>query len=201
MDRTIPTETSVPTGLGALAPVPLPQACRLLNHGPTVLVAAEHAGRRNVMAAAWNMPLDFDPPKVAVVLDKATFTRRLIEANGGRFVLAVPCRAQVALVSAVGTTSGADVDKDAAAPGLAWLEDAPAGAPMPRGCVAWLACVRLPEPAIERGYDLFVAQVERAWSDPRAFSDGRWHFDGGEALRTLHHVAGGNYLVAGDWAR
>ena len=46
-------------------PVELPKAHRLLNHGPTTLVAAEHSGRRNVMAAAWVMPLDFDPPKFA----------------------------------------------------------------------------------------------------------------------------------------
>ena len=31
--------------------------------------------RRNIMAAAWAMPLDFDPPKVAVVIDKSTLTR------------------------------------------------------------------------------------------------------------------------------
>ena len=58
-----------------IAPVELSQAYRLLNHGPTVLVSAAHGGRRNVMAAAWSMPLDFAPPKVAVVLDKSTFTR------------------------------------------------------------------------------------------------------------------------------
>ena len=48
--------------------VALPHAYRLLNHGPTVLVSAAHAGRANVMAAAWAMPLDFDPPKVTVVI-------------------------------------------------------------------------------------------------------------------------------------
>ncbi|HRH72362.1 MAG TPA: flavin reductase, partial [Zoogloea sp.] len=74
-----------------LQPVPLSKACRLLNHGPTVLVSSAHAGRRNVMAAAWTMPLDFDPPKVAVVIDKSTFTRELIEASG-EFVLALPTR-------------------------------------------------------------------------------------------------------------
>ena len=49
--------------------VDLAKAYRLLNHGPTVLVSAAHNGQRNIMAAAWAMPLDFAPPKVAVVLD------------------------------------------------------------------------------------------------------------------------------------
>ena len=38
-------------------PVPLAKAYRLLNHGPTVLVSAAHDGQRNIMAAAWAMPL------------------------------------------------------------------------------------------------------------------------------------------------
>ena len=36
--------------------VDLQHAYRLLNHGPTVLVGSAHAGRINVMAAAWAMP-------------------------------------------------------------------------------------------------------------------------------------------------
>lgn len=42
--------------------VPLPKSYRLLNHGPTVLVTSAAGRRRNVMAAAWAMPVDFDPP-------------------------------------------------------------------------------------------------------------------------------------------
>jgi flavin reductase (DIM6/NTAB) family NADH-FMN oxidoreductase RutF len=72
--------------------VPLPKAYLLLNHGPTVLVSSAHGERRNVMAAAWNDAARlFDPPKVAVVIDKATLTRELVEASG-EFVLNVPSR-------------------------------------------------------------------------------------------------------------
>lgn len=181
-------------------PVPLAKAYRLLNHGPTVLLSAEHGGRRNTMAAAWNMPLDFDPPKVAVVIDKAVFTRGLVEASG-RFVLSLPCAAQRSLVDAVGGASGRSLDKEAAF-GLRYLagEAAPAesgGQPLVAGSVAWLACRRLPQPTIEQAHDLFLAEVEAAWADPRVFSNGRWHFDGHDALRTLHHVAGGAYFTPG----
>lgn len=82
----------------------------LLNHGPAVLVSSAHDGRRNLMAAAWAMPLDFDPPKVAVVIDKATLTRELVEASG-EFVLDVPSRQQAAITLAVGTQSGRETDK------------------------------------------------------------------------------------------
>lgn len=86
-------------------PVPLNKAYRLLNHGPTVLVSAAYDGQRNIMAAAWAMPLDFEPPKVAVVLDKSTWTRQLLEASG-TFVLNVPCVDQADIVQTVGNTSG-----------------------------------------------------------------------------------------------
>jgi flavin reductase (DIM6/NTAB) family NADH-FMN oxidoreductase RutF len=177
-------------------PVDLPKAYRLLNHGPTVLVSAAHDGRRNTMAAAWNMPLDFDPPKVAVVLDKATFTRTLVEASG-RFVLAVPTRSQAALTTVLGGVSGRDVDKEATL-GLGYLHDGDDAMPRVAGCVAWLACRLLPEPQVQQAYDLFLGEVMAAWADRRVFSAGRWHFDGHDELRTLHHIAGGAYFTPGS---
>uniref|UniRef100_UPI00311E7676 flavin reductase family protein n=1 Tax=Pseudomonas viridiflava TaxID=33069 RepID=UPI00311E7676 len=66
----------------SIAPVELSKAYRLLNHGPTVLVSARHAGGTNVMAAAWACALDFSPPKLTVVIDKATRTRALVEGSG-----------------------------------------------------------------------------------------------------------------------
>lgn len=222
-----------PLAVQPVAPqaVPLDRAYRLLNHGPTVLLSASHEGRRNVMAVAWNMALDFTPPKVAVVIDKSTFTRGLVEGSGA-FVLSVPCRQQSELVTAIGNCSGKEVDKLATLDGLHYL-DSPAtvhepgraaaaspseaahafpGAslgvgpgeelstplPLVAGCIAWLACRVLQEPAIQQRYDLFLGEVVAAWADPRVYSAGRWHFDGHDELRTIHHIAGGHYFVAGD---
>ncbi|MBT2373543.1 flavin reductase family protein [Pseudomonas fluorescens] len=177
-------------------PVPLSKAYRLLNHGPTVLVSAAHNGQRNIMAAAWAMPLDFEPPKVAVVLDKATWTRQLLE-GAGSFVLNVPCVAQADIVQTVGNTTGSDRDKFEAY-GLQAFTGEQTDAPMLEGCVAWLECRLLPEPHNQQTYDLFLAEVIAAQADERVFSDGRWHFEGQDALRTLHHVAGGNFLTIGQ---
>ncbi|MDQ8002639.1 MAG: flavin reductase family protein [Bordetella sp.] len=183
-------------------PVDLAKAYRLLNHGPTVLVSAAADGRRNLMAAAWAMPLDFAPPKVAVVLDKATYTRRLIEASG-EFVLQVPVRAQLDLVDALGNVSGTDDDALGGrdkfdAFGLSTFAGSATGVPLLEGCVAWLECRLLPEPPIQQRYDLFLGEVIAAQADTRVFSNGRWHFDGHDDLRTLHHVAGGHFIVDGE---
>ncbi|MDD1137696.1 MULTISPECIES: flavin reductase family protein [Pseudomonas] len=183
-------------------PVPLNKAYRLLNHGPTVLVSAAHDGQRNIMAAAWAMPLDFEPPKVAVVLDKSTWTRQLLEASG-TFVLNVPCVNQADIVQTVGSTSGLEINRDQGqdkfqAYGLQSFAGEQVEAPMLDGCVAWLECRLLPEPRNHEQYDLFLAEVIAAQADSRVFSDGRWHFEGHDELRTLHHVAGGNFLKIGD---
>ncbi len=54
------------------------------------------------MAAAWACVLDYgQAPKVTVVLDKATFTRELIEASGF-FALQLPTRAMATLTVGVG---------------------------------------------------------------------------------------------------
>ena len=71
-------------------------------------------------------------------------------------------------------------------------------APLLEGCVVWLECRLLPEPHNQQTYDLFLAEVVSAQADERVFSDGRWHFEGHDELRTLHHVAEGNFLTIGD---
>ncbi|MDD3353306.1 flavin reductase family protein [Zoogloea sp.] len=175
--------------------VPLAQAYRLLNHGPTVLVSSAHAGRRNVMAAAWSMPLDFDPPKVAVVIDKSTLTRTLIEASG-EFVLAVPTRALAETTLAAGSCSGRDGDKFTALE-FDTLPASRVAAPLPAGCIAWLECRVLDEPHLQRTYDLFLAEVVLAWADPEVYSEGRWHFPA-DGRRSIHYVAGGQFFATGD---
>ena len=86
-------------------PVALEHASRLINHGPTVLVTSSDGTRRNVMATAWSMPVEFTPPRIAVVIDKHTFTRELIAASG-TFAICLPGSALVDLTHAVGSTSG-----------------------------------------------------------------------------------------------
>lgn len=175
--------------------VDLPRATRLLNHGPVTLVGSAHDGARNVMAASWAMPLDFDPPKVAVVIDANSHTRTLVEASGV-FTLSLPCRAIAAQVLQAGSFSGRDGDKFAAT-GLTPLAAERVGAPLVAECVAWLECRVLPRPDNQQRHDLFLAEVVAAAADDRVFRDGRWHFDD-PALRTLHYFGGSVFAPTGD---
>ena len=179
----------------AFTPVALEHASRLINHGPTVLVTAAHGGRRNLMAAAWSMPVEFSPPRIAIVIDKNTFTRELIAASG-TFGVCIPGAALADLTFAVGSCSGRDGDKFAAA-GLGRFAAARIAAPLLAGCAAWLECRVLPEPHNARRYDLFIAEVLAAHADPALFSDGAWHFPDAERT-TLHYQSGGRFFATGE---
>lgn len=182
-------------------PVPLDKAYRLMNHGPTVLVSSAHAGQHNVMAAAWSCPLDFAPPKVTLVIDKATASRALVEGSGC-FVLNVPARALATQTMGVGTDSAKDVPDKLQRHGVQLFNVPETAVPLVQGCVAWLACRLVPELHNQQAYDLFIGEVTAAWADERVFSAGRWHFeDALPELRTLHYVAGGQFYAIGESVR
>ncbi len=175
--------------------VPLRSAYKLINHGPTTLISTAHGERRNVMAAAWVMALDFEPPKLAAVIASSTFTRELVLASG-EFVVQTPTLAQRALTIAVGSESGRDRDKFAAH-GIATSAASKVRAPLIEGCAAWLECVRIGEPAMEERYDLFVGEVVAAWVESECW-DGRGFAFARDEQRTIHHLAGGVFFATGS---
>jgi flavin reductase (DIM6/NTAB) family NADH-FMN oxidoreductase RutF len=175
-------------------PVALEHASRLINHGPTVLVTSTDGKRRNVMAAAWSMPVEFTPPRIAIVIDKHTFTRELI-AKSGTFGICVPTAAAIDFTYAVGSCSGKDVDK------FERFAIAPVAGPrlgvpiIEPGCAAWMECKLISEPHTEDAYDTCFGEVVAAAADSRVFHNGHWTFDASNSdLHTIHHLGGGNFV-------
>jgi flavin reductase (DIM6/NTAB) family NADH-FMN oxidoreductase RutF len=177
-----------------MTPVALEHASRLVNFGPTVLVSTAHQGRRNVMAAAWSMPVEFTPPRIAVVVDKKTFTHELLMASG-YFALGLPTPPLADFTYAVGTRSGREGDKFQQL-GLEPDTNNPLGLPLVPGCSAWLLLRRIPEPHAETAYDTVFGEVIWAAADARIFANGRWDFrDDNADLHTLHHLGAGKFAV------
>lgn len=174
--------------------VRLEHASRLINHGPTVLVTSAHGGRRNVMAAAWSMPVEFTPPRIAVVIDKHTFTRELAQASGG-FGLCLPGLALADLTYSVGQHSGREGDKFERY-GIETTTGPVLGVPLIEpGCAAWLECRLIPEHHTEDAYDTCFAEVVAAAADPRIFANGHWLFNDSNAeLQTIHHLGAGLFV-------
>ena len=167
---------------------------KLINHGPTTLITSAAGAKRNVMAAAWVMALDINPPKVAAVIAEDTYTRELVDASG-ELVVALPTRAMVDVTYAVGSVSGREIDKFEKYA----LKTSPAtkvAPPLVEGCAAWLECRVIREPHHEKAYDLFVAEVVAAWADDASWKNNSWQFANDDA-RTIHHLARGDFLVSG----
>ena len=176
-------------------PVTPAHAYRLLNHGPTTLVSTAHAGHRNVMAAAWVMPIDFEPSKLVAVIAADTFTRELLVASG-ECVVQAPTTLQIELTYAVGSRSGRDGDKFASL-GIATEPASQVGAPLVAGCAAWLECRVVAEPAVQERHDLFVLECVAAWADDVLFQQGEWRF-ASDGPRTIHHCKGGVFFATGE---
>ena len=183
-------------------PVDLSHASRLVNHGPTVLISTVHEGRRNLMAAAWSMPVEFSPSRIAVVIDKSTFTCEQVHASG-KLALNIPCRQQADLTYTVGSVSGRD-DLSAGQDkfsryNIASFTGASLGLPLVEGCVAWLECRVISEPHTQQAYDTFFVEVVAAQADNRVFANGRWHMvPENRDLHTLHHLGAGVFAVPSD---
>jgi flavin reductase (DIM6/NTAB) family NADH-FMN oxidoreductase RutF len=178
--------------------VALPHASRLVNHGPTVLVTTEHQGRRNIMAAAWSMPVEFTPPRIAVVVDKKTFTSELLQASG-RFALCLPVPALADVTYRVGSESGRDIRDGSdkfARHGIETFAGPTLGLPLVQGCCAWLELRHIPEAHSEQAYDTVFGEVVSAQADDRVFTNGRWSFrPDNAAWHTLHHLGAGAFAV------
>jgi len=191
----------MPDAMEHFEAVALHHASRLINHGPTVLVTSAHGAARNVMAAAWSMPVEFDPPRIAVVIDKNTYTRELVTASGA-FGICLPGTTLVELTHAVGSASGRSLDKFAHH-AIATRPGPVLGMPLiERGCAAWMECRLIREPHTEDAYDTCFAEVVAAAADTRIFSRGRWNYRNDNAeLQTIHHLGGGNFVRAGGTLR
>jgi flavin reductase (DIM6/NTAB) family NADH-FMN oxidoreductase RutF len=178
-------------------PVKLEHASRLINHGPTVLITSAHGGRRDVMAAAWSMPVEFTPPRIAVVIDKRTFTRELAAASG-TFGLIVPGAAMIDLAYAVGSTTGREIVDKFETFGIDTVTGPVLGLPLiETNCAAWMECRLISEPHTEDAYDTCFAEVVSAAADTRIFADGHWNVDESNTpLHTIHHLGAGKFVTA-----
>lgn len=164
-----------------------------------VLVCSAHGARRNVMAAAWSMPVQFSPPRVAVEIDKSTFTCDLVRASGA-FALCIPGRCICPPDLHGRQRECARVRRRGSACG----QIHPVRHRHLRGPGAGLAIggrlcglARVPrDRRAPRAADLrhLVWRSGIGEADPRVFADGRWSFREDNAeLHTLHHLGAGHF--------
>lgn len=174
--------------------VHLSKSYKIFNHGPTSIVTSAFAGKQNIMAASWCMPVDFSPAKVAVVIDSNTLTRELIDASG-EFGLQFPMRKLAQQTLDVGSISGRECDKFSRF-GLETFSAEKISAPLLHGCIGWLECKVIKQGG--ENLDVIIGEVLAAWADAEQFIDGRWQFSDDAQKRSIHYMAGGEFYMTGE---
>jgi flavin reductase (DIM6/NTAB) family NADH-FMN oxidoreductase RutF len=77
-------------------------AYKLISLGSVIMISSSLNGKLNVMANAWNCPLDFSPSKVLVIVGRESTTRHYIDESG-EFIINVASSNQKDLVVKVGS--------------------------------------------------------------------------------------------------
>jgi flavin reductase (DIM6/NTAB) family NADH-FMN oxidoreductase RutF len=168
-------------------PLRLSHVYRLLEPGPVVLLATSSGGRPNVMPMSWHTMIDFEPPLVGCVVSDRNHTFETLKATR-EGVIAIPTADLGRAVVGCGNVSGRRVDKFRRF-GLTPVAASRVAAPLVAECWANLEC-RVVDASLARKYDLFVLEVVAAWVDPRE-----------RRPRTLHHLGGDRFMVAGETIR
>jgi len=127
--------------------------------------------------------IDFDPPLVGCVIGDQSLTFKTLKA-AKECVINIPTLEIAKKVLAAGAVSGAKVDKFAKF-GLTPKKASAVKAPLIEECYASLEC-ELADARMAGKYNLFILKVVKAWVDASKKNP-----------KTLHHLGGDSFIVAG----
>jgi flavin reductase (DIM6/NTAB) family NADH-FMN oxidoreductase RutF len=172
-------------GIMSFKSIPITNAYRLINHGPTVLITSRLGEKINVMTAAWQMPVSFKPMLVAVSIGHERFSHKLI-LEGREFVINIPHLEMIKEVLCCGTHSGKDKDKFDLC-NLSPVKAQKVKIPLIKECIGNIECKLYVH--YEAGdHTIFVGEVVAA-SVKEGIFDGHLKVELDEA-KTLHHLGG-----------
>jgi flavin reductase (DIM6/NTAB) family NADH-FMN oxidoreductase RutF len=165
--------------------IPITNANRLINHGPTILITSRVVEKINVMTAAWQMPVSFKPMLVAVAIGHERFSHILI-SESREFVINIPHHEMIKEVFCCGTQSGRNVDKFKVCK-LTPIKARKVNAPLIKECLGNIEC-RLYSTHEAGDHTIFVGEVLAASAKEGIF-DVYLRVDL-EQAKTLHHLGG-----------
>jgi len=172
--------------------VPLSNANRLINHGPTVLITSKLGDKLNVMTAAWQMPVSFKPMLVATAIGHGRFSHKLI-MESKEFVINIPHMKMIEEVLCCGTHSGRDTDKFKICK-LTILKGQKVKVPIIKECIGHIEC-KLHSHLEAGDHTIFVGEVVAAAVREGIF-DSYLNVNIDQA-KTLHHLGGKVFCYPG----
>lgn len=163
---------------------PLRNVYQLLEPGPVLLVTTAHKRRINVMTLSWQTMIDFEPPRLALVVSDHNESFGLLRKSK-QCVLNIPSAPLLKKVLRCGTTSLRDVPDKFVAFGLTPKPAKTVKAPLIEECYANLECKVVDSHLTDR-YNMFILEVTKAWVDPSV-----------KHPTILHHLGRGRFQIAG----
>jgi flavin reductase (DIM6/NTAB) family NADH-FMN oxidoreductase RutF len=183
------SQTTVPTEV--LVQIPLNKIYRLLNHCPLVLVSTTDGRLPNAAPISWCMPMDLDPPRMALCMSRDHRTYANLRATGD-VVLNIPTTEMLDTIMFLGSHSGHEMPDKLAQAGIASLPSKKVVAPRLAGCLAWIEAVvvELNEDAPDNPLIVEARYAEAV----DGFMDAAFvvHV---ERFPALHHLGGTRFLV------
>ena len=167
--------------------VPLEKFYRLINHGPCVLITSGTKDNPNLAPIAWNMPLNDEPPMVAVAIAETHYTAELINKTG-EIVINVVSEDLLPAIKHCGGVSGRKEDKIKEL-GLKTLPGNKVYVPHLEKAAAFLECNVIEKHSYD-GVVLFIGKVLYSAAQDDLFDD-YWIT---EKAKVVHHL-GGNYFA------
>lgn len=171
----------------------LPQALRMINNGPVVLVATRTGRSDNICTVAWSSPVCKAPALLALQINTGSYTWSQLEENPC-FTLNIPGRKMLPVAAWCGSVSGREVPKPGSS-GILIARGRSVDAPLLLDCLGHLECRAV---EMDRKANRITAEVLYAQADEEAFFEG-WTMRPG--FEPLHHLGGEWYQCGGDRLR
>ncbi|MCX5782577.1 MAG: flavin reductase family protein [Elusimicrobia bacterium] len=163
---------------------------RLINHGPCVLITSGTKEKTNIAPIAWNMPLNDEPPLVAIAIAETHYTADLI-IKSGELVINIADRNLLPFIKYCGEVSGRKIDKIKKM-NIKLLKGVKINTPHLEKAAGFLEC-RIIDKKNYDGVILFIGKVIYAAVRSDIFDD-YWLSD---KAKIVHHLGGSYFACLG----
>ncbi len=165
----------------------------ILHPRPVYIIGSGKYGEKeNLMAASWVMPVSEEPPKVAVSVDRESYTHELIEKYG-EFTINVVEENYLDEIWLLGTTSGKEVNKIAKTK-LTVVEGKKVNAPIVKEAIGILE-VKVTDKVDIGECRLYIGEIIYAEADLEKYNlRYGWNL---RKAKLIHHLAGKAFMTNG----
>jgi len=171
-----------------LKPVKKDKSYRLINHGPLVVVSSSDGKKETFTPIAWHMPVDFNPPLVAICVGKENFLDTLIRKSRV-FCINILDAKFLSKIKKLGSVSGRDTDKLSLI-GMKAIKCKKISCRYLVDSSGIIEC-KVKRIVALKGVDIFIGKVLSA-SACSSFEKGVWNLS---KIKTVHHLGGGFFAV------